>query len=53
MTFGAAKDYLPLDRLPVPYLGSWLKKRTLPKWRGGKFRAWMKSRNGHHGGNGK
>ena len=44
MTFGAAKDYLPLDRMPVPYLSSWLKTRTLPKWRGGKFRSWMKSR---------
>jgi L-lactate dehydrogenase complex protein LldF len=53
MTFGVAKDYLPLDRMPVPYLGSWLKTRTLPKWRGGKFRAWMKSRNGRNGGNGK
>jgi len=44
MTFGAAKDYLPLDKMPVPYLGPWLKTRTLPKWRGGKFRSWMKSR---------
>lgn len=44
MIFGAAKDYLPLDRMPVPYLGSWLQTRTLPEWRGGKFRAWMKNR---------
>jgi L-lactate dehydrogenase complex protein LldF len=53
MTFGAAKDYLPLDKMPVPYLGSWLKTRTLPKWRGGKFRTWMKSRDGRNGGTGK
>ncbi len=55
MTFGVAKDYLPLDKMPVPYLGSWLKTRTLPKWRGGKFRTWMKSRQvrqGHNGRNG-
>lgn len=45
MNFGAAKDYVPmLDKLPIPYLGAWLKTRTLPPWRGGKFRAWMKSR---------
>lgn len=50
MTFGVVKDYLPLDKMPVPYLGSWLKTRTLPKWRGGKFRVWMKSRNIRRGG---
>lgn len=44
MNFGAAKDYVPLlDKLPIPYLGAWLKTRTLPPWRGGKFRSWMKS----------
>lgn len=53
MAFGAAKDYLPLDRLPVPYLGAWLKTRTLPEWRGGKFRSWMKSRRRREGGGGK
>ncbi len=54
MTFGVAKDFVPmLEKLPVPYLGAWLKTRTLPKWRGGKFRAWMKSRRGHDGGEGK
>lgn len=45
MNFGVAKDYVPmLDKLPIPYLGAWLKTRTLPPWRGGKFRSWMKSR---------
>lgn len=54
MTFGVVKDFVPmLDKMPVPYLGSWLKTRTLPKWRGGKFRDWMKSRPGRNGGNGK
>jgi L-lactate dehydrogenase complex protein LldF len=47
MTLGVVKDMVPmLDKMPVPYLGSWLKSRTLPKWRGGKFRSWMKTRNG-------
>lgn len=51
MLFGAAKDYVPmLDKLPVPYLGAWLKTRTLPKWRGGKFRSWIKSRPQKNGG---
>jgi L-lactate dehydrogenase complex protein LldF len=53
MTLGVAKDYLPLDKMPVPYLGAWLKTRTLPKWRGGKFRSWMKSRQVSDGGNGR
>ncbi len=57
MTFGAVKDYVPmLDKMPVPYLHAWLKTRTLPEWRGGKFRAWMKSRKvreGRDGGGGK
>jgi len=45
MNLGAAKDYVPmLDKLPIPYLGAWLKTRTLPPWRGGQFRSWMKSR---------
>jgi L-lactate dehydrogenase complex protein LldF len=53
MTFGVVKDFVPLlDKMPVPYLGAWLKTRTLPKWRGGKFRSWMKSRPGRKGGNG-
>jgi len=50
LNFGAAKDYVPmLDKLPIPYLGAWLKTRTLPPWRGGKFRAWMKSRSRQKG----
>lgn len=53
MTLGAVMDYLPLDRLPVSYLGAWLEKRTLPAWRGGKFRAWMKARKVGQEGNGR
>jgi L-lactate dehydrogenase complex protein LldF len=44
MMAGAASNLIPLDKLPLPYLGSWMKTRTLPKWRGGAFRAWMKNR---------
>ncbi len=50
MALGGIKDFVPmLDKMPVPYLGAWLGTRTLPKWRGGKFRAWMKSRRGSKG----
>lgn len=41
---GAAMNVLPLEKLPLPGLSDWLKVRTLPKWRGGKFRAWLKQR---------
>lgn len=44
MAMGGAKDLLPLEKFPIPYLGAWLKTRDLPKWRGGKFREWMKKR---------
>jgi L-lactate dehydrogenase complex protein LldF len=39
-----AMNLVPLDKLPLPYLQPWLKTRTLPEWRGGSFRRWMKSR---------
>ena len=41
---GKAKDLIPLEKFPLPYLSPWLKTRTLPSWRGGEFRNWMKNR---------
>lgn len=51
MALGVIKDYVPmLDKMPVPYLAAWLGTRTLPAWRGGKFRSWMKTRRARDGG---
>lgn len=41
---GKAIDYLPTKYLPVPAVQAWMGKRTLPKWRGGEFRNWLKNR---------
>jgi L-lactate dehydrogenase complex protein LldF len=41
---GKAMNYLPLKFVPVPAVQNWLKTRTLPAWRGGEFRRWMKNR---------
>ena len=41
---GKLINYLPTKLLPVPALRAWEKDRTLPKWRGGEFRNWMKNR---------
>ncbi|MEO6846660.1 MAG: LutB/LldF family L-lactate oxidation iron-sulfur protein [Chthoniobacterales bacterium] len=39
-------NLLPLHHLPLPGLKSWTDRRTLPEWRGGEFRKWMKARKG-------
>ena len=45
MRGGALSNLVPDSaKLPVPGLGTWLQQRTLPEWRGGKFRKWMKQR---------
>jgi len=44
VTASRALNAVPLEKLPVPGLSDWLKVRTLPEWRGGKFRAWMRGR---------
>ncbi|MBS0658327.1 MAG: lactate utilization protein, partial [Verrucomicrobia bacterium] len=44
LTAGKAIDYLPLDLLPIPAVQGWISKRTLPEWRGGKFRQWLRTR---------
>jgi L-lactate dehydrogenase complex protein LldF len=42
MRGGAVTNFVPdAAKLPVPGLGTWLQQRTLPAWRGGKFRKWM------------
>ncbi len=38
MTAARAVDYLPLKLAPIKSLRDW----TLPKWRGGEFRRWLK-----------
>ncbi|MGH7995739.1 MAG: lactate utilization protein B [Opitutaceae bacterium] len=43
---GKIIDYLPKQLVPVPALGAWEGSRTLPAWRGGQFRKWLKSRPG-------
>ena len=40
---GKIMNYLPAKLLPIPALRAWQTKRTLPEWRGGEFRKWLKS----------
>jgi len=39
---GRAINYLPTKLMPVPALRAWENQRSLPPWRGGEFRSWMK-----------
>ncbi len=41
---GKAINYLPTKLLPIPALRAWEIDRTLPQWRGGEFRHWLKDR---------
>ena len=41
---GKIINYLPTKWLPIPPLRAWEAKRTLPEWRGGNFRKWLKGR---------
>jgi L-lactate dehydrogenase complex protein LldF len=41
---GKLINHLPTKLLPVPALRAWENKRTLPEWRGGEFRKWLKQR---------
>jgi L-lactate dehydrogenase complex protein LldF len=43
---GKLINYVPTKLIPVPALRAWENSRTLPKWRGGEFRKWMKNRDG-------
>jgi len=44
MVAGKVIDWLPLKRLPIQPLSSWMAKRDLPDWHGGGLRRWMKTR---------
>lgn len=37
-------NLLPYEKIPFGPLGRWTRDRTLPPWRGGKFRSWAKNR---------
>lgn len=41
---GHVMNHIPTKLVPVPALRAWEAKRTLPPWRGGNFRKWMKQR---------
>jgi L-lactate dehydrogenase complex protein LldF len=44
MVGGKIIDYLPTKLMPIPALRAWEDQRTLPAWRGGEFRKWMRQR---------
>ena len=44
MLASRAANLVPTSLLPVPALQTWLQLRTLPEWRGGEFRNWMRHR---------
>ena len=41
---GKLMNHIPTKMLPIPALRAWEQKRTLPEWRGGEFRKWLKHR---------
>jgi len=41
---GRILDYVPVRLIPVPALRAWTARRTLPGWRGGEFRKWLRHR---------
>jgi L-lactate dehydrogenase complex protein LldF len=41
---GKLMNVLPSKLIPVPALRAWEEKRTLPAWRGGEFRKWLRNR---------
>lgn len=44
MKAGVVSNALPLEKLPLRYAGFSLTTRSLPKWRGGAFHQWIKTR---------
>ncbi len=44
MRAGKVMDYLPVELFPIPAVQAWTKTRTLPEWRGGEFRKWLRDR---------
>lgn len=47
MTMSKAMNHLPIHVAPVAPLRNWLDQRTLPEWRGGNFRKWLRNRTGN------
>lgn len=41
---GKLMNYFPTKYVPIPALRAWESKRTLPEFRGGEFRKWLKDR---------
>lgn len=44
LTAGKLMNIIPHTWIPHPGARTWLKDRTLPPWKGGEFRQWMKNR---------
>jgi L-lactate dehydrogenase complex protein LldF len=42
MRLGRAIGWLPLHRLPFASARAWFGSRTLPRWRGARFRDWLR-----------
>ncbi|MBN2234298.1 MAG: iron-sulfur cluster-binding protein [Opitutales bacterium] len=51
LTLGKVMDYVPMKLVPVPAVQAWTQTRTLPPFRGGKFRGWYKEHRKHDSGN--
>jgi L-lactate dehydrogenase complex protein LldF len=41
---GRLMNLVPMRLFPVPALRAWMRNRTLPQWRGGEFRKWLRKR---------
>ena len=41
---GKLMNHISTKLIPIPALRAWEKTRTLPEWRGGEFRKWLKNR---------
>jgi L-lactate dehydrogenase complex protein LldF len=41
---GKIMNHISTRLLPIPALRAWEKNHTLPEWRGGEFRRWLKQR---------
>ena len=46
LTGGHLMNVLPASLIPHSAAQTWLRDRTLPAWKGGTFRAWLKKRRG-------
>lgn len=45
-------NFFPVEMIPVKPVSAWTDTRTLPEWKGGKFRKWMKERRKNRSSNG-